>query len=158
MQKAERVVAMLCVLLGIGIVWQAWQMEYLTSIGPGPGFFPWWLGLLLTGLSVAWLLSAVWRSTQEKERRFFPEWRGLRRILLVMGAIIGAGLAMEFVGFQLAMFAFVAFVLTVLGWRGWGLTIILSGVLSFGVYHTFTRWLDVTLPQASIEILRRWGF
>jgi len=21
------------------------------------------------------------------------------------------------------------------------------------MYHTFTRWLDVTLPQASIEIL-----
>jgi hypothetical protein len=52
----------------------------------------------------------------------------------------------------------VAFVLTALGWRRWGLTVILSGVLSFGVYHAFTRWLDVNLPQASIEILKRWGF
>ena len=74
-----------------------------------------------------------------------------------MGAIIAVGLVMEFVGFQLAMFAFVAFVLTALGWRGWGLTVVLSAVLSFGVYHAFTRWLDVTLPQASIEILRSWG-
>ena len=158
MQKAERVVATLCVLLGLGIVWQASGMEYLTSIGPGPGFFPWWLGLLLTGLSVAWLASAVWRSNKGKEHHFFPERQGLRRILLVMGAIIAVGLAMEFVGFQIAMFAFVAFVLTALGWRRWGLTVILSGVLSFGAYHTFTRWLDVNLPQASIEILRRWGF
>jgi len=31
-----------------------------------------------------------------------------------VGAIIGVGLAMEFVGSQLAMFAFVAFVLTAL--------------------------------------------
>jgi hypothetical protein len=65
---------------------------------------------------------------------------------------------MESVGFQLALFAFVAVVLTALGWRRWGLTVILSSALSFGVYHAFTRWLDVNLPQASIEILRRWGF
>jgi putative tricarboxylic transport membrane protein len=158
MQQAERIVAALCVVLGACIIWQAWGMEYLTSIGPGPGFFPWWLGLILTGLSAAWLVSAVWRSMPETDRRFLPERRGARRILLVIGAIIGVGLAMEYVGFQLAMFAFVAFVLTALGWRRWRLTAILSIALSFGVYHAFTRWLDVNLPQASFEFLRRWGF
>ncbi len=158
MQNAERAVATLCVLLGLWIVWQASGMEYLTSIGPGPGFFPWWLGLLLTGLSAAWLLSALWRPTEADKHRFFPAWRGLRRILLVMGAIVAVGLAMESVGFQIAMFAFAAFVLTALGWRRWGLTVVLSGALSFGVYHAFTRWLDVNLPQASIEVLKRWGF
>lgn len=158
MRRAERVVAALSVLLGIAILWQAWRMEYLTELGPGPGFFPLWLGLILTGLSSAWLLSVLWRATSEADRRFFPEWHGLRRILLVMGALIAVSLAMEFVGFQLAMFVFAASVLTALGWRGWGLTAVLSVALSAGVYHTFTRWLDVRLPQASIEILRRWGF
>jgi len=158
MRQAERIVAAVSVLLGIGIVWQAWRMEYLTALGPGPGFFPLWLGIILTGLSSAWLVSAVWRATSEADRRFFPAWHGLRRILLVMAAIIVVGLAMEFIGFQLAMFAFVTFVLTALGWRGWGLTTVLSVALSFGIYHAFTRWLDVTLPQASIEVLRRWGF
>jgi putative tricarboxylic transport membrane protein len=157
MRQAERVVAALSLLFGLAVLWQAWGMEYLTELGPGPGFFPRWLGLILSGLSAAWLFAAAWRPTAEAAQRFFPEWRGLRRILLILGAIVAAGLAMEFIGFQLAMFAFVAFVLTALGWRGWGLTAILSVVLSFGVYHTFTRWLDVTLPQASIEILRRWG-
>jgi putative tricarboxylic transport membrane protein len=158
MQKAERIVAALCLLLGLGILWQAWGMEYLTSIGPGPGFFPWWLGLLLTGLSASWLISVVRRPMPMTDRRFLPEWRGARRILLVVGAIIGVSIAMEFIGFQLAMFAFVSFVLTALGWRGWGLTVVLSATMSFGVFHAFTRWLDVTLPQASIEFLRRWGF
>jgi putative tricarboxylic transport membrane protein len=158
MRQAERLVAALCILLGCGIIWQAWGMEYFTELGPGPGFFPLWLGLILTGLSGAWLLSALRRARSEADQRFFPEWHGLRRILFVMGALIAVGLAMEFLGFQVAMFLFVAAVLTALGWRGWGLTAILSAALSFGVYHTFTRWLDVTLPQASIEILRRWGF
>jgi len=158
MRQAERVVAALSVLLGLAVVWKAWRMEYLTELGPGPGFFPLWMGLILTGLSGAWLLSALWRATPETDRRFLPAWHGLRRILLVLGALIAVGLALEFVGFQLAMFAFVAFVLTALGWRGWGLTTVLSAVLSVGVYHAFTRWLDVTLPRASIEILRGWGF
>ena len=158
MQKAERAVAALCVLLGLGIVWQAWGMEYLTSIGPGPGFFPLWLGLLLIALRVSCVLSDMWCSAEAHERHFLPEGRGLRRVLLVVTAIITVGLAMEPIGFQLSMCAFVAFVLTALGWRRWGLTVVLSGVLSFGVYHAFTRWLDVNLPQASIEILKRWGF
>ncbi len=158
MRRAEQVVATLCIVLGVSIVWQAWRMEYLTSLGPGPGFFPLWLGLILTGLSGAWLLSVAWCVPAEADRRFFPEWRGLRRILLVLGAIVGVGLAMEFIGFQLAMFAFVAFVLVALGRRSFCLTAIIAGIMSFGVYHSFTRWLDVTLPQASIEILRHWGF
>jgi putative tricarboxylic transport membrane protein len=158
MRRAEQVVASLCIALGLGIVWQAWKMEYLTRLGPGPGFFPWWLGLILTGLSGAWLVAATWRAPTKPDRPFFPAWRGLRRILLVMGAIGGVGLAMEGIGFRLAMFAFVAFVLVTLGRRSWCLTAVLAGAMSFGVYHTFTRWLDVTLPQASIEILRNWGF
>ncbi len=158
MRRAEMIVAAFCVVLGACIVWQARGMEYMSPIGPGPGFFPLWLGLILTGLSAVWLFSVMRSEKQGAPRRFLPEWRGLRRILLIMGTIIAVGLAMEVVGFQLAMFAFVAFVLTALGWRGWTLTAILSAVLSFGVYHTFTSWLDVTLPQASIEILSRWGF
>ncbi|MFB3817155.1 MAG: tripartite tricarboxylate transporter TctB family protein [Candidatus Methylomirabilales bacterium] len=158
MRRAEWTGAGLSLLLGVAIAWHAWGMEYLTSIGPGPGFFPLWLGLLLTGLSGAWLLSATWGAGARNARGFFPEWRGLRRILLVTGAIVAVGLIMDLVGFRLAMFAFVAFTLTALGWRRWGVTLILSVVLSFGVYHTFTRWLDVTLPQASIEVLKGWGF
>ncbi len=156
MHRAEQTVAVLGILLGAGVGWQAWHMEYLTPIGPGPGFFPLWLGLIFTGLSGAWLLSTAWRPAPG-DRRFFPAWHGSRRILLTTAAIIGTGLSMEWIGFQLAMFAFVVFVLTALGWRRWGLSIVLSLVLSFGVYHAFTRWLDVTLPQASIELLRQWG-
>ncbi len=158
MRRAEITVAACCVVLGVCVVWQARGMEYMSSLGPGPGFFPLWLGLILTGLSGVWLLSAVRSANPDASRRFFPEWHGLRRIVLIAGAIVGVGAAMEFIGFRLAMFAFAAFVLTALGRRGWGLTIIVSSVLSFGVYHTFTRWLDVSLPQASIEILSRWGF
>ena len=47
MQKAERVVAALYVPLGLGIVWHAWGMEYLTSVGPGPKVFPLWFGIML---------------------------------------------------------------------------------------------------------------
>ena len=35
MRQAERVVAALCILLGCGIIWQAWGMEYLKAIANG---------------------------------------------------------------------------------------------------------------------------
>ena len=73
-------------------------MEYLTDLGPGPGFFPLRLGIILTGLSTAWLLTALFRADPSSARRFFPEWAGLRRILFTVGAICGVGLAMEFIG------------------------------------------------------------
>src|SRR5258705_12003543 len=43
--------------LGLYIVFQARQWEYLSSDGPGAGFFPLWYGLAILGLSLLLIVS-----------------------------------------------------------------------------------------------------
>jgi putative tricarboxylic transport membrane protein len=158
MQRAEKVGGLLCLGLALYVMWQAWGMEYYTELGPGPGFFPIWLGLLLGVLSLMWLFAAFWRSAKDAAARFLPAWDGCRRIIIIVAAFITVAALLEVIGFQLTMFAFVAFVYLFLGGRSWYMTLILAVGLSFGVYRTFTGWLDVVLPQASIGLLRNLGF
>lgn len=45
--------------LGIYIVWNALDYGYMRGVVPGPGFFPFWVGVALTGFSVVNLVRSV---------------------------------------------------------------------------------------------------
>ena len=49
----DRVFAAGICALGIYIVWSALTYGYMRGVVPGPGFFPFWVGVALIGLSVA---------------------------------------------------------------------------------------------------------
>ena len=157
MQRAERVVGLACIGIGAFMIWQGWLLQFYTKLGPGPGFFPLCMGVILSLLSGLWLLSVLRQSEHAVGARFLPDRRGALRIAAIMGGFAAAAALLEVVGFQLAMFVFVGFVYRALGGRSWALTLLLALGLSAGVFQSFTRWLDVTLPQASIEGLRTLG-
>jgi hypothetical protein len=54
--------------------------------------------------------------------------------------------AMEFVGFRLAMLVFNAVLVIALGERRWWVIAVFALLGSVGVYYVFTTWLDVLLP------------
>lgn len=54
----DRVFAAFLLLFGAYITWNAVDYGYMVENRPGPGFFPFWVGLGLVGLSVA----NLWRS------------------------------------------------------------------------------------------------
>jgi hypothetical protein len=64
---------------------------------------------------------------------------------------------MNLLGFQLAMFLFMLFMLMILGRQTIWTTLIIATVCSVGVYHLFGRYLDVQLPAASLAFLARLG-
>jgi putative tricarboxylic transport membrane protein len=158
MQRAERIGGLLCLALAVVVMGQAWRMEYYTELGPGPGFFPIWLSLVLGILSLIWLIAGFGRSAKDAAARFFPPREGFRRIIIIVAAFALVAALLDVIGFQLTMSAFVAFVYLLLGGRSWYTTLILAAGLSFGVYRAFTGWLDVILPQASIGFLKSLGF
>jgi hypothetical protein len=47
----DRLFATVLILLGAYVVWHAVGYGYLRETTPGPGFFPFWVGLALTALS-----------------------------------------------------------------------------------------------------------
>jgi putative tricarboxylic transport membrane protein len=154
MHLVEKWAATILALVAASVIWQSATMELYADLGPGPGFFPLCLGIILFGLSASWLVSVVTTPSPEGADRFLPDRAAQLRILSVVGGVVVIASAMTWVGFQLAMFFFVVFTLIALGRRDWLRIIAIALFLSFGIYYAFVQWLDVNLPSASIPFLR----
>jgi putative tricarboxylic transport membrane protein len=157
MQRIHQSAALCFMAFSAFVVWEARNLEYYTSLGPGAGFFPLWLGVLMGGLSLAWLVQISRRKGRPKEGAFLPERGGMVRLLSVLGAMVAATLLMDFLGFQVAMFLLLFFLLLIPGRQTIWLTLVVAFLGSVGVYHVFGSYLDVQLPKASLALLTALG-
>jgi putative tricarboxylic transport membrane protein len=144
---ATGIMLVLCLLA----VWQSSLLALSDKLGPGPGFFPFWLSLIGASFSLV-LLVGVWRTPDEPGEPILPDAFGLRRIGAIIGTLAVATLLMELLGFQLTMLGFNVALLVALGERRWLIIAIFALAGSVGVYQLFTRWLDVLLPAGQLGL------
>jgi putative tricarboxylic transport membrane protein len=136
--------ALACLLVVFGFfAFESLRLSLSDALGPGPGFFPFWL-------SVAGGFLAVCLLTQLARGRFAFENPSLnfewRPVALVLAGLIVAGALLEVIGFRLAMLALLPYLLAVLGARNWLAIALFSFAGSFGIYHVFSGLLKVPLP------------
>jgi putative tricarboxylic transport membrane protein len=140
-------VAGLAILAAAGwLIHGASSMQYYSSLGPGPGFFPFWLAACLAGLAVLMIAQATFGAAEAMPKDFWPERGGVVRILGLVLALAGAAMFLESAGFAVTVFAMSILALRLLGQRSLLATLIVAGIAGFGVYFLFTRWLGVALP------------
>jgi putative tricarboxylic transport membrane protein len=156
MQRIQQIAAVCFIALSGYVVVASIRMEYYTKLGPGPGFFPFWLGSIMGGLSIAWLIQLARLSGKSKDSAFLPEKKGGYQILSILLAL-SATAVMDVIGFQLTMFLFMIFLLRVVGRTSLWTTLIIALVSSVGVFHLFGRYLDVQLPASSLKMLAAFG-
>jgi len=161
MRKASLITGIIFLAFSLTVMVSSWSMEYYSSIGPGPGFFPFWLSAILGLLAILWIVQILRSPSKSKDKdgndRLFPRGDGLLRLLSIMGAVFFMMILMEPLGFQLTMFAFLIFLLIVLGRVRTRTTLIIAAVGSFGLFRVFTMLLDVQLPQSAISFLAAIG-
>jgi putative tricarboxylic transport membrane protein len=157
MRRVYQIASLVFLAFGVYLVVKSRQMEYYANLGPGAGFFPFWLGALLSVLSVIWLVQSSIGPKEPLEEGFIPNRQGIIRLLSVIVALVLFSWVVETLGFQLTMFVFLATLLMTLGRQNLIITAAVALGGSFGVYYVFTQWLDVTLPASSIEFLQNLG-
>jgi putative tricarboxylic transport membrane protein len=108
---------------------------------PGPGFFPFWSGLLLGTLSLILLA----RSLKSREQLGFgaTQWPAL---LLVLGALLAYLLFLETLGFVIVTFLFLLLLFR-FGKTGWIKSTAGSVIATSLAYALFRLWLQVQLPR-----------
>ena len=109
------------------------------------------------GLSLIWFVQVSGRTGRPKEGLFLAERDGMVRLVSVLGAVAAATLLMDFLGFQVAMFLLLFFLLLIPGRQTIWLTLLVALLGSVGVYHLFGSYLDVQLPKASLALLAGLG-
>lgn len=132
--------------LAVAVVSGALQLRYYTSLGPGPGFFSFWIGIVLAILAVIMVVQTLFQPAERLSADFFPRRDGWLRMGAVVLSLVVAVVLMERLGFSLTMFAVFVFLLRSLGGYGLATCIAAAFGASFGIDYVFVRWLNVPLP------------
>jgi putative tricarboxylic transport membrane protein len=130
----------------------ALEFPLLDDLGPGPGFFPFWLGLTGAALAIVLFLEVTRAPDEAGAAAILPDREGRARGLPVLLFLVAAGALFDPLGFRLTMLLFLGGMLVALGVRS-PVGIVLTAVLgSFGVFHVFYYWLKVPLPIGQFGI------
>ncbi len=147
MKKGWMVASLLFLALAIFVFVESFDYPYIDRLGPGPGFFPFWLSLITGTLSLL-LIIQTGRGKEKIDyaRRLWPQAEGTKRIVTILGSLGACLFFLENLGFRLALFAFLLFLPLALGTRNWIAALIFSVIGSFGIFHIFYYWLKLPLP------------
>jgi len=138
---------------GAFVILQSLKHNYYGSdFGPGPGFFSFWLGVLLMVLSLVQIVATWRRPAETLPAGFIPNREGITRMLSILGALVAALLLMGILGFSLTMLLFCVFLLRRLGRQSWWLTLVLAVIASFGTTYLFGL-LQVMLPKGFLGFI-----
>jgi hypothetical protein len=146
MRRAYQITGTVLLLLAAFVADESLKLRYYTPLGPGPGFFPFWLAVILGALAVGMLLQATLGHAEPMPADFFASRTGYLKMGAVVLALVGTTALLEPLGFCLTMLAVYLFLLYTLGRQNLILTALVSLGGSFGVYYLFVRWLQVPLP------------
>lgn len=146
MRRPYQITAVAMLFLAAFVAVESMKLRYYTSLGPGPGFFSFWLALLLGALAVVMLLQATFGQSERASADFFASPAGYLRMGAVVLALAGAAALLQPLGFRLTMLAVYIGLLCALGRQRLIVTVLVSLAGSFGVYHMFVHWLNIPLP------------
>jgi putative tricarboxylic transport membrane protein len=149
--KGDLIAAGVLAGFGIYVIWVAAKLPYVSDVGPGPGFFPIWLGLGMV-IFAAGLMSSSLTARARKTDREGKSWRSLIRPLGGWLAVMAAIALLGRIGFVLSFVVLTLFLIVVLDRRSFFLAAGVAVGLAVAFHVIFVLALDVSLPKAV------WGF
>jgi putative tricarboxylic transport membrane protein len=146
MKRIYQSTAIVILALSAFVAYESLQLKYYTSLGPGPGFFPFWLSLVLSVLAVTMFYQATFRKSDPKPQDFYDSRTGYLRMLAICAGWIWVTAMMQPLGFRLTMAVFLPALLMTLGRVRWYLVIALTLLGSIIAYWLFNNVMRASLP------------
>jgi hypothetical protein len=139
------------VAVGVYVLVSSLSLGLWTTLGPGPGLFPFAMGGVLVSMSAAWLVQELRQPTEKAE--------GIDRgtVIAVVVSLVVLAAVMDLLGFQLSMFLFLLYHLKLRGKRTWVSSLIIAVAGSVGAFYAFNYGLNVALPVSAFAPLNLIG-
>lgn len=149
--KGDILAAACLAAFGIYVIYGGSKLSYVSDVGPGPGFFPLWIGigLLLFG---AYQMVLSYASARRHAGQVAPIWSGSGRALGGWLALALAIALFRWIGFALGFVLLTIFLIVALDRRPVRLAFGIGAGLALAFYIVFELALGVTLPAGP------WGF
>ena len=116
--------------------------------GPQPGYFPFYLSVILGGASLFGLIATLLSRTPSDT---FVTRAQLRRVLLVFLPTAAFCLAMQYLGLYVASFLLIAGFMRFVGKIAWWKSLLTAFVFTAIMFATFDIAFDVIMPKGPLE-------
>ena len=117
--------------------------------GPQPGYFPFYIGLLICFSSIAILMRGVRNAALSGDS--FVSREELKKILTVLAPTVVYVSFIAYLGFYVASTLYIAYFMWQLGKYSWIKTIPVSVGVSVAFFLIFETWFQVPLPKGPLE-------
>ncbi len=146
MKRFDKIGALVCLMIAAAAIWQSSIIPMGRISKPGPGFLPFWVGIILALLSGALWIEASLRKPTEEGRHFLS---GEGKWTYVMAT--GVGLLvyttlMEPLGFVISTFLLLIFLFWYVGKQKVWVVFLGSFMVTFFTHLIFRVALKVQLP------------
>ena len=129
--------------LSVAICLESYKLGIGNFSAPLAGFFPLLTGILLGVISGGKVFASLWSAKAGDRLEIKIVWR---RVLPLVGGLLGYALLMDVVGFSSATFFFVFLVLQRIEAKPWWVAALAATGISCWIYLTFRVLLRVQLP------------
>lgn len=130
------------ILVGIFFALIATQYRMGTAAKMGPGYFPFWLGILMAFIGLLLLFNSLSKKATEEK---MPKW-DFKIMLWITGSVVLYGVLLPTMGFFVAIFALVLVSASAghdFGWKG---SLLNAVILMLFTYLAFVKGLGLTFP------------
>lgn len=153
----EAVVAFAILVAGVVVLYTSYQLGAgWTTDGPGAGYFPFYVGVMLALSGAVTLYQAIFG--KERSTEVFVDREQLKRILSVLLPAVVFVLAIQFIGVYVASAIYIAAFMIILGKFSWIKSILLGLIVNTVFFLMFEVWFKVPLFKGSLEPLRFLGY
>jgi putative tricarboxylic transport membrane protein len=148
-RRGSQIASLSFVALFAATAFMSTRYAFFDALGPGPGFFPLFLGLIGAALAAAVFL--------ERQRApagvgaLLPERRTWPVLLYPLAGLALVALLLEPLGFRLTLLVLLPVLLLLLGARQYVAIALFAVAGSLGVFHVFYYWLKVPLPIGAVS-------
>jgi len=148
MKRKETISAIVLLTFSVAISYQASHYPFGTVSKVGPGFVPFYLGIVLAVLSIIILIKTILRSKEEGcpagdalgKRKFI-------RVFLVFFSMVAYAFLIEKLGFPITTFLFTLVLFKFIESYGWVSSTLGALGTSIGNYLIFDLWLQCQFPK-----------
>jgi hypothetical protein len=155
--RVEAVVAAILLIIGIGVIVESRRLGAgWTNDGPGAGYFPFFIGLIIVVSAVGILHQALLSKNRKTE--VFVDSEQLQRVLSVLMPATAYVLMIAFLGLYVASAVYIALFMIILGKYSWVKSVGAAlGVVTL-FFLMFEVWFKVPLFKGSLDPLRFLGY
>ena len=153
----EAVVAFAIVVMGAITIQGAYALGAgWTSDGPGAGYFPFYIGIVLCVSGLGTMFQAL--LGKNKNTDVFVDSDQLKRVLSVFLPALLYVLAVQFLGLYVASAVYIALFMVILGKFSWVKSVMISLAVMTLFFFMFEVWFKVPLFKGQFEPLSFLGY